>query len=96
MPISQARDGRLNSAANSLPTPQNSAAGGPGQIVSKLLILLYYWVLEGLFSGVTTRFLPHSRDMPAGFALARRHLGLLGRQSAVDPEAHLPYDPVRT
>src|ERR1700730_2680358 len=41
MLISQARDGRPNSAANPLPTPINSAAGGLGQIVSKLLVLLY-------------------------------------------------------
>jgi hypothetical protein len=79
-----------------LSTPENSAVDRLDRIVSKLLILLYSWVLEGLFLAIKTRFLPHSRDMPAGFALARRHLGLLGRQSAVDPEAHLPYDPVRT
>src|SRR5438128_2523087 len=84
--ISQARDGRPNSAANPLPTPPNSAAGGPGQIVSKLLILLYSWVLEGRFSGVTTRFLPHSRDMRWGPRRTGSRLGLLRGDAAVDDE----------
>ena len=53
----------------------------------KLLILLYSWVAEGRFSGVKTRFLPHSRDMRTGSASARRHLGLLRRDPAVDDEA---------
>src|SRR3984893_17530913 len=86
MPISQARGGRPNSAANPLPTPQNSAAGGLGQIVSKLLILLYSWVLEGLFSSVTTRFLPHSRDMRWGPGRPGHAAGLLRGDAAVDDE----------
>src|SRR5438132_1379462 len=55
----------------------NSAAGRLVKIVSKLLILLYSWVLEGRFSGVTTRFLPDGRGM-------RR--GLLRGDAAVDDE----------
>ena len=51
MLILQTRDLRPSSAAVSLPTPINSAAGGLGQIVSKLLILLYSWVVERPFSG---------------------------------------------
>src|SRR5712664_3546695 len=87
MLISQARDGRPNSAANPLPTPQNSAAGGLGQNVSKLLILLYSWVLEGLFSGVTARFLPHSRDMRRGPRRTGSRRGSLRGDAAVDDEA---------
>src|ERR1700730_10208063 len=86
MLISQARDGRPNSAANPLPTPQNSAAGRLGQIVSKLLIFLYSWMLEGQFSGGKMRFLPDGREMPTGSASARQHLGLLGGQPAIDHE----------
>src|ERR1700736_2331363 len=86
MLISQARGGRSNSSAVSLPTPINSAAGGLGQIVSKLLILLYSWVLEGLFSGVKTRFLPHSRDMRWGSGRPDRAAGLLRGDAAVDDE----------
>src|SRR6202022_1307574 len=78
--------GRPNSAANSLPTPQNSAAGGFGKIVFKLLILLYSWVLEGRFSGVTTRFLPHSRDMRWGPRRTGSRCGLLRGDAAVDDE----------
>src|SRR6202022_943409 len=74
--------GRPNSAANSLPTPQNSAAGGFGKIVFKLLILLYSWVLEGRFSGVTTRFVPHSRDMRWGARRTGQHLGSLRGKAA--------------
>src|SRR6266852_259175 len=87
MLISQARGGRPNSAANPLPTPQNSAAGGLGQIVFKLLILLYSWVLEGRFSGVKTRFLPHSRDMRWGPGRPDRAAGLLRRDAAVHDES---------
>src|ERR1700730_10189854 len=87
MPISQARGGRPNSAAVSLPTPINSAAGGLGQIVPKLLILLYSWVLEGRFSGVKTRFLPHSRDMRWGPRRTGSRRGLLRGDAAVDDEA---------
>src|ERR1700737_4188842 len=86
MPISQTTGLRPNSSAASLPTPINSAAGGLGQIVSKLLILLYSWALEGRFSRVKTRFLPDGREMPMGPTSARRHLGLLRRQSAIDDE----------
>src|SRR6266851_10210572 len=57
MPISQTRGLRPNSSAVSLPTPINSAAGRTAKLVSKLLILLVSWVLEGLFLGATTRFL---------------------------------------
>src|ERR1700738_429503 len=78
--------GRPNSAANSLPTPQNSAAGGFGQIVFKLLILLYSWVLEGRFSGVKTRFLPHSRDMRWSPRRTGSRRGLLRGDAAVDDE----------
>src|ERR1700730_9797804 len=77
---------RPNSAAIPLPTPINSAVGGLGQIVSKLLILLYSWVLEGRFSGVKTRFVPHSRDMRWGARRTGRHLGLLRGDAAVDDE----------
>src|SRR5438132_7790910 len=87
MLISEAADMRPNSAANPLPTPINSAVGGLGQIVSKLLILLYSWVLEGRFSGVKTRFSPAGSGIPTGSASARRHLGLLRRDAAVDDEA---------
>ena len=87
MLISQARNGRPNSAANPLPTRQNSAAGGLGQIVSKLLILIYSWVLEGRFSGGKIRFVPHSRDMRWCPGRPDRASGLLGRQPAVDHEA---------
>src|SRR5882724_4195002 len=87
MPISEAADMRPNSAANSPPTPINSAAGGLGQIVSNLLILLYYWVLEGRFSGVKNAFSPDGRGMPTESASARRHLGLLRGDAAVDDEA---------
>src|ERR1700730_356274 len=69
-----------------LPTPQNSAAGGLGQVVSNLMILLYSWVLEGRFSGGKMRFLPDGRDMRWGRPLARRHLGLLSGQPAIDHE----------
>jgi hypothetical protein len=69
-----------------LPTPENSPADRLDKIVSKLLILIHSWVLEGRFSGVKTRFLPHSKDMPTGSASARRHLGLLRGQPAVDHE----------
>src|ERR1700737_807771 len=86
MPISQTRGLRPNSSAVSLPTPINSAAGGLGQIVSKLLILLYSWVLEGRFSGVTTRFLPHSRDMRWGPRRTGSRCGLLRGDAAVDDE----------
>src|SRR3984893_11682179 len=86
MHISEARGGRPNSAAVSLPTPINSAVGGLGQIVYKLLILLYSWVLEGRFSGVKTRFLPDGREMPTGSASARRHLGSLRGDAAIDDE----------
>src|ERR1700730_6242146 len=92
MPISQARGGRPNSAANPLPTPINSAAGGLGPIVSKLLILLYSWVLEGLFSGVTTRLLPHSRDMRWGPRRTGSRRGLLRGDAAVDDEAGPGHD----
>src|SRR5258705_9715023 len=84
MLISQARDGRPNSAANPLPTPQNSAAGGLGQIVSKLLIFLYSWMLEGRFSGGKMRFLPDGRDMRRGPGRPDRAAGLLRRQPAID------------
>src|SRR6266436_10221947 len=87
MLTSQIRGLRPNSAANPLPTPINSAAGGLGQIVSKLLILLYSWVPEGLFPGVTTRFLPHSRDMRWGPRRTGSRRGLLRRDAAVDDEA---------
>src|SRR6202023_3119676 len=87
MLISQAGGGRPNSAAIPLPTPINSAAGGLGQIVSKLLILLYSWVLEGRFSGVKTRFLHHSRDMRWGRGRPDRAAGLLRGDPAVDDEA---------
>ncbi len=86
MLISEAAGMRPNSAATSLPTPINSAAGGLGQIVSKLLILLNSWVLEGLFSGVTTRFLPHSRDMRWGPRRTGSRRGLLRGDAAVDDE----------
>ena len=87
MSISQATHVRPNSAAVSLPTPINSAAGGLGQIVSKLLIFFYSWVLEGQFSGIKTRFLPDGREMPTGSASARQHRGLLRGDAAVDDEA---------
>src|SRR6267378_7691320 len=86
MPISQTRGLRPNSSAVSLPTPINSAAGGLGQIVSKLLILLYSWVLEWLFSGVTTRFLPDIRDMRWGPHRTGSRRGLLRGDAAVDDE----------
>jgi len=84
----QPRDRVANSAANSLPTPQNSAAAGLGQIVSKLLIFCCSWVLEGRFSGGKTRFLPDGRGMPTGSASARPRprLSLRG-DAAVDDEA---------
>jgi hypothetical protein len=91
MLISHARDGRPNSAANSLPTPiwqgiaaANSAAGRLEEIVSKPLMLTHLWVSDGRFSAVKTRFFPASREMPAGSGLARSRLGLLGRQPAID------------
>src|SRR6266436_5089014 len=86
MLISQTRGPRPNSAAVSLPTPINSAAGGLGQVVFKLLILLYSWVMGGLFSGVATRFVPHSRDMRWGPPRTGRHLGSLRGDAAVDDE----------
>src|SRR5437879_8148834 len=87
MLISQIRGLRPNSSAASLPTPINSAAGGLGQIVFKLLILLYSWVLEGRFSGVKTRFLPHSRDRRWGPRRTGSRLGSLRGDAAVDDEA---------
>src|SRR6266850_5557135 len=62
MLISQARSGRSNSAANPLRRPINSAAGRPENIVRRLLIFLYSWVMEGQFLGVTTRFVPAGRE----------------------------------
>src|SRR5712691_6431522 len=86
MPISQTRGLRPNSSAVSLPTPINSAAGRTAKLVSKLLILLVSWVLEGLFLGATTRFLPDSRDM-RGPGRPDRAAGLLRGDAAVDDEA---------
>jgi hypothetical protein len=63
MLTSQARDGRPNSAANSLPRPIISAAGRPKEIVRKLLMFLYSWVLQEQFLGVTTRLFPAGREM---------------------------------
>ena len=40
---------RPNSAANPLPTPQNSAAGRLGQIVSNLLIFLFLGAERAIF-----------------------------------------------
>src|SRR6266404_7959814 len=87
MLISEAADMRPNSAANPLPTPINSAAGRLAKIVSKLLILLYSWVLEGRFSGVKTRFVPHSRDMRWGPRRTGSRRGLLRGDAAVDDES---------
>src|ERR1700730_982049 len=84
MQVSQTTGPRPNSSAASLPTPINSAAGRTAKIVSKLLIFLYSWVLEGRFSGGKTRFLPDGREMPTGSASARPHLRLLRRQPAID------------
>ncbi len=86
MPISQTRGLRPNSSAVSLPTPINSAAGRTAKLVSKLLILLVSWVLEGLFSGATTRFLPDSGDM-RGPGRPDRAAGLLRGDAAVDDES---------
>src|SRR3984893_4655554 len=84
MPVSQTTGLRPNSSAASLPTPINSAAGRTAKIVSKLLIFLYSWVLEGRFSGGKTRFLPHSRDMRWGPGRPDRAAGLLRGQPAID------------
>src|SRR3984893_3455397 len=86
MQVSQTTGLRPNSSAASLPTPINSAAGRTAKIVSKLLIFLYSWVLEGRLSGVKTRFLPDGREIPAGSALVRPRLRLLRRQPAIDHE----------
>src|ERR1700730_17549914 len=83
---SQTGGRRPNSAAIPLPTPINSAVGGLGQTVSKLLILLYSWVLKGRVWGVTTRLLPHSRDMRWGPHRTGSRRGLLRGDAAVDDE----------
>src|ERR1700737_2134420 len=87
MQVSQTTGRRPNSSAASLPTPINSAAGRTAKIVSKLLILLYSWVLEGRFSGVKTRFLPHSRDLRWGPRRTGSRRGSLRGDAAVDDEA---------
>src|SRR6266446_8251979 len=81
MLISKPMEVRPHSAANSQPTPKNSAAGLFDRIVSKLLILLYSWVHEARFSGVATRFLPAGREMRRSSRWAGSRLGLLRRQS---------------
>jgi hypothetical protein len=61
----QARGRVPNSGANQLPTAfygPNSAAGGLGQIVSKLLIYNLFLMLRGGFSRVETRFFPADRE----------------------------------
>src|SRR5437870_2824333 len=83
MPVSQTTGQRPNSAAASLPTPINSAAGRTAKIVSKLLIFLYSWVLGGRFSGGKTRFVPQSRDMRSGSGRPDRAAGLLRGQPAI-------------
>jgi hypothetical protein len=63
MPNMQARDRVPNSAANSLPTSQTSAAGQLGQIVAKPLITSMFSTLRGCFSAAERRFFPENREM---------------------------------
>jgi hypothetical protein len=71
-----------NSPANPLPIAfcgPNSAAGGLGQIVPKLLIYNILLMLRGIFSGAERRFSPADRERRWGEswpdpALGRIHL----------------------
>jgi hypothetical protein len=65
MTIQQCRDGWPNSAANPLPSPPNSAAGGPQQDTYKALISPAFLTTEGVIPGAGTGFSPAGRGLRA-------------------------------
>src|SRR6266849_10679657 len=85
MPIQQGRGTRPNSAANSLPSAQNSAAGGLGQNTCKALICRVFLTSEGAISGAETGFFPAGRENSDDAIPAQRgDLGVVVAEAAED------------